>query len=251
MSLSKTALVIGGFGGVGQEVVKNFLAEGYHVVLVFYSSSAKEVEQWFKKIGGDGRGFIYQADICKRVEVDKLLQKIKEHYPTIDACVQCATDSITRKKILSLTEEELRRALEVDVVGSFNILQAVGLQMKDQKNGALVAISSIAAEHNVQAGALSGYVVGKYALRGLLRELALELASHQVTVNAVAPSFMRTNLTSDIPERADEFILKQNPMHRMVSPKEVADAVTFLCSEKNKSITGMHVLMSAGEVMNL
>ncbi len=123
--------------------------------------------------------------------------------------------------------------------------------MGEKKNGVLIGITTSAIEQNSPSGNMAGYISSKSALRGLLRELARQLAPYGVRVNAVAPSFVNTKLNSDLPERIIDFVKEKNPMKKIVTPEDVAGVISFLCSDDAKSITGVSIPISYGETMNL
>ncbi len=234
---------------MGQAVARELAGHGHTVILWYHRSDPNQVAAFVQSLGPQHEA--HALDITNREQVEKTLATIRSKYATIDVCVHAAVRPLLRKKILALTEAEFKQEFDVGVFGGFTVLQLIGQVMAEQKSGRIIGITSSAIEPNTAGASMGGYTSAKYALRGLLRELARELAPFEVTVNAVAPGFMRTDLQADMPERLDDFLREKNPMHRLVTPTEVAGVVGFLCSPEARYLTGGTYLVSAGEVMNL
>lgn len=238
MEHAKTALICG-YGDLGKAVAKKLTEDGYAVAVISRSSISEPDYNFFK------------CDIIDQKLVSKTIVGIAEKFGGIDVFVYAATSEIQRKNILDLSEEDFKKDFATSVFGGFNILTEVGRLMKEKKKGTIVAVTSAVTEPNVAHGKMGGYLSAKYALKGMLRQMAGELAPHGVTVNAVAPGFMRTKLNQDIPERMDDFLKEKNPMKRLVTPEEVADLIVFLSSEKARHLTGLSIPVTSGETLQL
>jgi len=238
MQDNKTAVVCG-YGDLGKAVAKKLSEQGYLVVVISRSPASGSNHAFFK------------CDITDQKLVVKTIASVIEKMGGIDVFVHTAISEIQRKNILDLSGEDIKKDFETNVFGSFNILTEVGRAMKEKKKGAIVAVTSAVTEPNMAHGKMGGYLSAKYALKGMLRQMAGELAPHGVTVNAVAPGFMRTKLNQDIPGRMDDFLKEKNPMKRMVTPEEVADLVVFLSSESATHLTGLSIPVTSGETLQL
>ena len=238
MSNKKTVLICG-YGDLGKAVAKKLSENGF-TIAVISRTSVQESDYNF-----------FQGDITEFALTAKVIKEIADKFGGIDACVFTSTSEIQRRHVFDLSVEEFKKDFETTVFGGFNFLNTVAKEMKNRKAGAIVAITTSAIEQNAAHGKMGGYLSAKYALRGLLRQLAEELVSAVVTVNAVAPGFMRTKLNKDVPERMDDFLKEKNPMKRIVTPEEVAGVVMFLCSDAAKYLTGLSIPVTSGETFQL
>jgi 3-oxoacyl-[acyl-carrier protein] reductase len=244
--IEKNVAVITGGGGLGMAIAGSFLKRGFKVVVLSRTDKRVYPSQ------EDLRPYRFLAcDITDSVETTKAVSDVVKTFGRLDVAVHTAVSKLASKKSFDLSPEDFQRSFLVDVFGGFNFLHAVAKQMKEQKHGSIVAISSSYTEAGSQNPPLISYISAKFALRGMLREFAKELAAYGVRVNAVAPSFVPTGLNAGVPERMLEFLKEKNPMQAMVSPEDVAAVVDFLCSDAAKSLTGLHIPIAFGEAMNL
>lgn len=236
--------VITGAGGLGVAIAKKFLQEGYQVFLL--SKTKKELfadfAQQFKFL---------VCDLSDESQVASAFALIEAQAGPIDACVHTAVSPLVRKNILDVSKEEFKSQFQTDLFGGFSVFKCAAAIMKEQGSGSIIGVSSIYTEPGIAHPPLAGYVSSKFALRGLLRELAEELAPFSVRVNAVAPSFVATGLNKAVPERMVEFLKEKNPMRSLVTPEDVASVIFFLCSDAARTLTGLHIPVSFGECMNL
>lgn len=231
--------VVCGYGDLGKAVAKKLAEDGYSVAIISRNAPTESEHSFFK------------CDITDSQAAKQAVKDVVEKFDDIDTLVYTVTSEIQRKNILDLSGEDFKKDFATSVFGGFNILTEVGHLMKEKNKGAIVAVTSAVIEPNVAHGKMGGYLSAKYALKGILRQMAQELAPYGVTVNAVAPGFMRTKLNRDIPERMDDFIKERNPMKRMVTLEEVADLIVFLSSEKARHLTGLSIPATSGETSQL
>lgn len=238
------AVISGGMGGIGRAIAKRLAQDGYSIAALGTSID----QQFIASLPGAGHAG-YACDIKDSAVLNSTMLKIAEQ-SSIRICVHAAVSPLIRKKASAITADEFKQQFEVTAFGGLNLFQAVIPLMKEQNFGRIVGITSASLEPNAQSGSMAGYICAKFALRGLLRELARELMPLNITVNAVAPDFVRTPLHSDLPERAFELI-KEKMGKELVTPENVADTVAFLCSEAAQSITGTSLTISQGQTMDL
>lgn len=244
--MNTKTVVISGAGGLGCAIATQFLTNGWRVFLL-----SKSTKLLFKEHPQKDQFTFLTVDLTKVNEVTKAIAEIKTQVLSIDACVHTATAPLCGKKLFDLTPEEFSASFNVDVFGGFTLIQQVAGLMKQQGFGSIVALSTAFIEPGVSHPPLAGYISAKFALRGLLRELAKELAPFGVRVNAVAPGFVPAGLNHNVPARLVELLREKNPMGKLPSPEDVATIVNFLCSDQSVSLTGLHLPVNFGESLTL
>jgi NAD(P)-dependent dehydrogenase (short-subunit alcohol dehydrogenase family) len=231
--IRKTAVISGGSGAVGRAVGQQLSREGYDVVVLYRTAAPEELRS---VLGGfaPGKHKMIRCDIRDEAAVAASIAEVASLYEHIDVCVHAALGAITRKHVLEMDNASFKEQFETGLFGGFNFLKATALVMKKQKSGVLIGVLSRALEDDAPATRMAGYVVAKYALRGLLRELAQEFVNTDVRVNAIAPDFMDTPLHSDLPREVVSFIKERAPSGSMRTPEDVGRAAAFLASGKGK-----------------
>lgn len=247
MDLSgKVALVTGASRGIGRAVAERLAAEGAHVVLNYTSreEAARETLASIEKAGGSGS--LERFDIGDGSQVDAAVRKILEASGRIDILVNNA--GVTRDNLLMrLTEADFDEVIRINLKGTFLVTKAVSRQMVRQKGGRILIVSSVVGEMG-NAGQ-SVYSASKAGLIGFTKSLARELASRGITVNAVTPGFIATDMTEALPEAARNAFLGQIPLGRFGAAGEVADLAEFLVSDRAGYITGQVIGINGGLYM--
>jgi 3-oxoacyl-[acyl-carrier protein] reductase len=247
MDLSgKVALVTGASRGIGRAVAGRLAAEGAHVVLNFASreDAAREVLAGIEQAGGAGS--LERFDIGDSAQVDAAVKKVLAARGRIDILVNNA--GVTRDNLLMrLTEADFDEVVRINLKGTFLVTKAVSRQMVRQKGGRILIVGSVVGEMG-NAGQ-SIYSATKAGLSGFTKSLARELASRGITVNAVAPGFITTDMTEALPEAARNVFLGQIPLGRFGMPSEVADLAAFLVSDRAGYITGQVIGINGGIYM--
>jgi NAD(P)-dependent dehydrogenase (short-subunit alcohol dehydrogenase family) len=226
----KTVLISGGCGGVGGAVGKLLSEHGYDVFALYYNTPEEEVVSLMKTFA-PGEHKAIRTDIRDMEATLKIVEEICESRGGIDVAVHTAVDPIIRKNMLELTEEEFKSQMGAAFFGGFNFLSAAGKRMQKANKGSIVGILSKYVEANVPHSRLAAYVTAKYALRGLLKELSLELAPYGVLVNALSPDFLDTKLNADLPEAVRAFVKDKMSVGSIRSTEDVARAVFHLAEE--------------------
>ncbi|RFC45117.1 MAG: acetoacetyl-CoA reductase/3-oxoacyl-[acyl-carrier protein] reductase [Verrucomicrobia bacterium] len=234
----RTALVTGGSRGIGRAIALSLASLGADVAITCYTGCkfAADVTGQIKDLGR--RSMSYSHDIAKPEEVEKMARAVLDTFPDIDIVVNNA--GITRdRSFKKMTYDMWHGVLAVNLTGVFSVTRCFIDGMADRGWGRVINISSIIGE----AGGFgqANYAAAKAGVIALTKTLALEYARKGVTVNAIAPGFVSTRMTAEVPERAMQSVLERTPVGRLAEPREIAAAVSFLSSPLASYITG-HVL---------
>lgn len=225
-------------GGVGRAAGRKFSAEGFDVIALYHTTDPGEAESVVRDFGAGNHSAI-SCDLRNESAVTHAVDAVIQRYGHLDAAIHAAVSPIVRKSILALSATELEQQFGAGVFGGLSFFRESAEAMKrNAHGGALVGILSQIVMPGLAANRMAGYVVGKYALRGMLKELLNALTSTGVRVNAIAPDFMDTPLNKDMPKEVVQFILERSPGAMLRTPDEVADAVVFLCSPAGAKING-------------
>ncbi len=239
----KIAVVTGGSRGIGRAISIALAEAGAHVLVNYRSNgeAAKETLRFIEEAGG--RGELVGFDVSDPELVDGAIRAAIERHGRIDVLVNNAGISIDQL-LLRVSEKDLERTWATNVNGAIFCAKACIRPMMKRRWGRIINVSSVVAESG-NAGQVA-YSSSKAALLGLTRTLAREYASRAITVNAVAPGFVETDMTADLPDTAKQSIIDQTPLGRMGRPEEVAAAVVFLASEEASYITGQVLRVNGG-----
>ncbi|GAB6175419.1 3-oxoacyl-[acyl-carrier-protein] reductase [Desulfobaculum senezii] len=241
--LIKTALVTGGSRGIGKACALRLAREGYQVYLTYVSrpEEAEAVVSEIKAGGSSARAF--QLDSSDR---DAVATFFKENIKgQVDLAALVNNAGLTRDGLLiRMKDADWDRVLDVNLTGAFTCLREAAKIMVRQRSGRIVNMASVVGLAG-NAGQ-ANYVASKAGLIGLTKTAAQELASRGVTVNAVAPGFVTTDMTADLPEQVLESFKTQIPMQRPGSAEDIAGAVAFLVSDDASYITGQVLSVNGG-----
>ncbi|MBB3867925.1 3-oxoacyl-[acyl-carrier-protein] reductase [Parageobacillus toebii NBRC 107807] len=246
MLQGKVALVTGASRGIGRAIALELARQGAKVAVNYAGNEAKanEVVEEIKNMGGEA--FAIQADVSNAEAVDQMVKAVLERFERIDILVNNA--GITRDNLLMrMKEEEWDDVMNINLKGVFNCTKAVTRPMMKQRYGRIVNIASIVGVSGNPGQA--NYVAAKAGVIGLTKTAARELASRNITVNAVAPGFITTDMTDRLSEELKEEMLKQIPLARFGEPEDVAKVVSFLVSDAASYMTGQTLHVDGGMVM--
>jgi len=238
----KVCLVTGGSRGIGKAICLQ-LGKEKASVIVNYFSDENAASQVVKEIKGMGQNAImYKADVSNFDQVCRMVDDIIEEYGRIDVLVNNA--GITKDAlILRMSEQDWDKVIDINLKGVFNTSKACAKYMIKQRSGKIINISSVVGI-NGNAGQVN-YAASKAGIIGFTKSLAKELGSRGITVNAVAPGFIKTDMTASLLEKESEIVSKI-PLKRLGSPYDVANLVVFLASKKSDYITGQIIAIDGG-----
>lgn len=242
----KTALVTGASRGIGREIALELARQGANVAVNFAGSEAKanEVVDEIKGLGRDA--FTVKCDVSNSEEVTSMVKDTIERFGKLDILVNNA--GITKDNlIMRMKEEEWDDVININLKGVFLVTKAVTRQMMKQRVGRIINIASIVGVSGNPGQA--NYVAAKAGVIGLTKTTAKELATRNITVNAIAPGFITTDMTDKLTEEVKAEMLKQIPLARLGEPKDIAKVTAFLASDDSAYMTGQTLHIDGGMVM--
>ncbi len=242
----KVAVITGAGRGIGRAIALQFAQYGAKVV-INYRSSITQVEELLASIkNSGGEAIAIQADISKEDEAKRLIEESVKHFGRLDVLVNNA--GITKDNLLMrMTEAEFCGVVDTNLKGTFYCTKYAATVMLKQKCGKIINISSVVGiTGNIGQ---ANYAASKAGVIGMTKAVARELASRGITVNAVAPGFIESDMTDQLPDKVKEATLASIPLKRYGNVVEVASAVSFLASEAANYITGQVLQVDGGMVM--
>lgn len=246
MKMTKSALVTGASRGIGRSIAIQLAEEGYNVV-VNYAGNKEKADAVVEEIKAKGvESFAIQANVANGDEVKAMIKEVVSQFGSVDVLVNNA--GITRDNLLMrMKEQEWEDVIDTNLKGVFNCIQKVTPQMLRQKGGSIINLSSVVGA--VGNPGQANYVATKAGVIGLTKSAAKELASRHITVNAVAPGFIVSDMTDVLSDELKAQMLEQIPLAEFGEDSDIAHTVAFLASEKAKYITGQTIHVNGGMYM--
>ncbi|HHP5398329.1 TPA: 3-oxoacyl-[acyl-carrier-protein] reductase [Staphylococcus aureus] len=244
--MTKSALVTGASRGIGRSIALQLAEEGFNVA-VNYAGSKEKAEAVVEEIKAKGvDSFAIQANVADADEVKAMIKEVVSQFGSLDVLVNNA--GITRDNLLMrMKEQEWDDVIDTNLKGVFNCIQKATPQMLRQCSGAIINLSSVVGA--VGNPGQANYVATKAGVIGLTKSAARELASRGITVNAVAPGFIVSDMTDALSDELKEQMLTQIPLARFGQDIDIANTVAFLASDKAKYITGQTIHVNGGMYM--
>lgn len=246
MLSGKTAIITGAGRGIGRAIALQFAAYNTKLVLN-YRNSISQVEELLQTIkNAGGEAIAIKADVSNEGEAKNLIVEAVKEYKTLDILVNNA--GINRDNLLiRMTEEEFDSVIDINLKGTFFCMKHAAQIMLKQRFGKIINISSVVGIAGNMGQA--NYAASKAGVIGMTKSAARELSSRGITVNAIAPGFIETDMTDILLDRIKEASIASIPLGRFGSATEVAGAVSFLASESANYITGQVLQVDGGMVM--
>lgn len=242
----KSVLVTGASRGIGREIALEMARQGANVAVNYSGSEAKanETVDEIKAMGRDA--FAVQCDVSNPESVGTMVKETIDRFGKLDVLVNNA--GVTKDNLLMrMKEEEWDDVININLKGVFLCTKAVTRQMMKQRQGRIINIASIVGVSGNPGQA--NYVAAKAGVIGFTKTAAKELASRNITVNAIAPGFITTDMTDKLSEEVKTEMLKQIPLARFGEPKDIANLTIFLASDDSAYMTGQTLHVDGGMVM--
>lgn len=242
----KIALVTGASRGIGREIAISLANEGASVAINYAGNTAAAEAVQNEIIANGGKAMIVQADVADAQAAEEMINKVVAEFGTIDILVNNA--GITRDTLFArMKQQDWDAVINTNLSGVFNCTKVVTKLMMKKRAGKIINMASVVGlTGNIGQ---ANYAAAKAGVIGFTKSLAKELAARNITVNAVAPGFISTDMTSVIPDKAKENILHNIPLGKMGEPQDVANAVMFLVSDNAAYITGQVINVDGGMAM--
>jgi 3-oxoacyl-[acyl-carrier protein] reductase len=239
----QVALVTGGSRGIGRGIVQAFAAEGAKVAFIYKGSQAAADALVSEVQASGGTILPVQCDVTSLDEATKAVEKVEQAFGTITILVNNA--GIIRDDLFVRMEPaDWHAVINTNLHGAYNFCKAVGFSMMRNRKGRIINVSSVAAEH-VNMGQ-TNYAASKGAVNSFTKALAVELASRGVTVNAIAPGFIETDMSEAVRNKAGDIIKKMIPMRRLGQASDIAKVAVFLASDQASYMTGQVLTVDGG-----
>lgn len=243
MSNEKVIIISGGSRGLGLSIVKHFLAQSGSTIVTFSRTCGQELAGLVKTYSKHGRLSFVAVDICDAVGIKQFVDDVFSSYGRIDVLVNNA-GTAGSGLLATFTDDEIDRLIDLNLKGTLRLTRAVCRYMILQRSGRVVNISSIVG--NCGYSGLTVYSATKAAVDGFTRSLARELGPRGVTVNSIAPGFLRTEMTHGLDEKQLRQIQRRTPLGRLGLPGDVVALVKFLAGDDASFITGQTFVVDGG-----
>lgn len=242
----KVAVVTGASGGIGRAIAVAFGKAGASVAVHYNGNEAKAAAVKAEIEEAGGKAEIFRCNVADFDACSEFIKSVVKTFGKIDILVNNA--GITRDGlIMGMSEDDFDAVIDTNLKGSFNCIRFASRQMMRKKYGRIINITSVSGVAG-NAGQ-ANYSASKAGLIGLTKSVAKELASRNITANAIAPGFVKTEMTDVLPDDVKETAMKQIPLARFAEPEDIANAAVFLASDMASYITGQVLLVDGGMVM--
>ncbi len=244
---SKTALVIGSTGGIGQAVVRKLAKEGYDVFLHYNSNKdqAESLKEEIEKLGV--KAYLVKADLLNEHSITELSESVKRKYSTLSVLVNAATVALPNIKFEELFWSDIQKHFDINIKSNFYLIKSLLPLFEAQKYGKVVFLTTQAIEQpNAE---WLHYITAKSALNGFSKALATELAKNGVRFNMVSPGMTETDLIANIPQKSRMINAAKTPLRRIANVTDVANAIWYLASPDSDYLTGETIRVNGGQVM--
>lgn len=239
----KVALVTGGSRGIGSAIVRAFAAEGAHVAFTYLSSEkpALEIQEELTAMGVKAKA--YKSDASSFTQSEELVKNVLANFEKIDVLINNA--GVTRDNLmLRMTEEQWDTVININLKSLFNLTKQVMRPMMKNRGGSIINISSVVGDFGNPGQA--NYAASKAGVFGFTKSIAKEVGSRNIRCNAIAPGFIKTDMTEQLDDSTKDGYLTNVPLKRFGEGKEIADACIFLASDMSSYMTGQTMSICGG-----
>jgi 3-oxoacyl-[acyl-carrier protein] reductase len=246
-SSGRVVVVTGGSKGIGRAVALRFAEEKANIILLHYDPDETASSNTLKNLYQQGiEAESHRVDVSSHADVEAMFKDLLSRFGRVDALVNNA--GIIRDSLLiRMSEDDWDTVINVNLKSVFNCTQAVLRSMIKQRGGRIVNVSSVAGQ--IGNPGQANYAASKAGIMGFTKTVAREVAGRGITVNAVVPGFIDTEMTGSLPDKIKESFLQQIPLRRVGKPEDVAEAVYWLCSDAASYITGQTIHVNGGMFM--
>lgn len=244
----KVALIIGSTGGIGSETAKVLAQDGFNLILHYHSNKDKAIKlkDDLEKLT-EKRIILVKANLVLEDEIGEMLFEINRYFNNITALINASTLHFGNTKLNALEWQDISSQLDMNIRSNFILVQKISPMMEKNSYGKIVFITTQYTEQ--MPSELIHYITAKSALNGFAKALAIELAPKGILVNLVSPGMTDTELISDIPEKVKLLTSAKTPLKRLAKPLDIANAISYLVSEKSDFLTGETIRVNGGQVM--
>jgi len=244
---NKTALVIGGSGGIGSAVCLGLAKSGFDIAIHYFNNINTANEVAGKVVGLGRKAFVFNGDISDDLAMKGMVSNVIQDLGSISVLVNCATLRTPAIKFQDLIWSDFEKHINNQIKGVFSVIRAVSPHMQEVKYGKIINITTSALE--MPSANWLPYITAKGALMSFSKALAYELAPTGIRINMISPGMTETDLVSDIPERIRKVTAARTPLCRLATPYDIANAVIFLASEQSDFMCGETLRINGGQVM--
>ena len=245
--VNRVIAITGGSRGIGRAIGLRMADADTSIYFNYYDRDSRNAEETVKLIeDAGGKAWGACVDVASQEDVQNFFKKVIEESGRVDVLVNNAGITIDTL-LVRMKEKDWDRVLAINLKGAFHCVQAVAKVMMKQRAGRIINMASVVGM--IGNPGQANYVASKAGLIGLTKTAAKELAPRGITVNAVAPGFIDTHMTADLPEKVKDAMLAQVPLGRIGQPEDVAEVVAFLASKKASYITGQVIHVNGGMYM--
>jgi 3-oxoacyl-[acyl-carrier protein] reductase len=236
---NKTALVIGGKGDIGQAVVRRLSNDGFNVYATYYNKPLKQKIENINYI---------KCDVTIDQNIKNMIDTVIKKNNSIDAIVFTITPPIENVGVLDIKINDIEQHFQIQVMSVIKVISLLKEQFQKKYKTKIIVILTEYCIGKPPKG-LTPYIIGKYALLGLSKVLAIELAEYNSTVNMLSPGMVDTKLIENLPSKLIEMTAYKNPLKRIASTNDIANVISFLASEESDYINGVNIPVNGGNII--